>query len=136
MDEQEALDVRLIQRKKYLEDPNFERLSDILTDQWEYRNKRDNYTLVYLLYGPNERPSRNYHSYADIEQLFLKQHKRKTINWNSIYQYYQERKKSIDRGEWDPKLNDYCGEIETDLELVLKLLETHKNKILTTYETF
>lgn len=119
-----------------MEDPNFERLSDILTDEWEYRNKRDNYTLVYLLYGPNERPSGNYHSYADIEQLFLKQYKRKTINWNSIYQYYQERKKSIDRGEWDPKLNDYCGEIETDLELVLKLLETHKNKILTTYETF
>lgn len=57
MDEQEALDIRFKQRQQYLEDPNFERLSDILTDEWELQRKRDNYILVYLLCGSNDRPS-------------------------------------------------------------------------------
>ena len=38
-----ALDIRLEQRKQYLENPNFERLSDIIKDEYTYRGKRDNY---------------------------------------------------------------------------------------------
>ena len=136
MDIDEALDIRLKQRKKYLEDPNFERLSDILKDEWGYRNKRDNYTFGYLLCGPNKRPSGNLHSYDEMEQLFLEKYKRKSINWNGIYQYYQERKKSINRGEWNPTLNVDQNETETEVSMILELLKKHKNKILTTYETF
>lgn len=136
MDVKEALDIRFRQRQQYLEDPNFERLSDILTDEWGRRNKRDNYILVYLLCGSNDRTSGDYHLYGDMEQLFLEKHKRKTINWNGIYQYYQERKKSINKGEWNSTLNPDRNEMETDLELVLELLEKHKDKILKTYETF
>ena len=136
MDEQEALDIRFKQRQQYLEDPNFERLSDILKDEWGLRRKRDNYILVYLLCGSNDRPSGNYHLYDEMEQLFLEQYKRNSINWNGIYQYYQERKKSINKGEWNSTLNPENNETETDLELVLELLKKHKDKILTTYETF
>lgn len=39
----EALDIRYFQRRKYLEDPNYERLSDILEDDSSYRGIRDNY---------------------------------------------------------------------------------------------
>lgn len=136
MDEQEALDIRLKQRKKYLEDPNFERLSSTLIDEWGYRNKRDNYMFAYLLCGSDEKPRGSYHLYDNLEQLFLEKYKRKGINWNGIYQYCQERKKSIDRGEWNPALNVNHSKTETDVSIVLELLEKHKNKILTTYETF
>lgn len=136
MNNQEALDIRLAQRKKYLEDPYFERLSDIIIDEWECFSKRDNYIFAYLLCGPDEKPRGNYHSYVELEQLFLAKYKRKNINWNGIYQYCQERKKSIDRGEWNATLNFNHSKTETDVSMVLKLLEKHKNKILTTYKTF
>ena len=44
-----ALDIRLEQRKQYLENPNFERLSDIIKEKDIYRGKRDNYLFLSLL---------------------------------------------------------------------------------------
>ena len=128
MESSEALNIRLEQRKKYLEDPKFERLSDILTNEHAYRIKRDEYILLYLLYGyayrPNAFPTR-----LIIENTFLEHHKRTGINWVGIYEYYKARSKSINNNEWFD-VDDY------EIEDVTYVLEKHKDKIFKNYTTF
>lgn len=48
---EEALNIRYMQRRKYLENENYERLSDILSDEGNnpYRGRRDNYMFINLL---------------------------------------------------------------------------------------
>ena len=107
MNLEEALDIRLEQRKQYLENPNFEKLSDILTQEYNYYKRRDNYLLLHLLYGSDSEAKKVPNVCAStIEEKFLEKYKRSGINWNGIYQYYQERTKSIDNGEWSEK-DDY-----------------------------
>ena len=132
----EMLDIRTKQRKQYLENQNFEHLSDIFLNQINYEGKSDNYVFAALLYGPNEKSrilKMDSDSYDELEQLFLEQHKRKTINWNGIYQYYVERQKTLDQLNHNQlkKTN-----IEINTNIVLKILEKYKTKILATYETF
>lgn len=130
------LHIRTEQRKQYLENPNFERLSDIFLNQINYGGKSDNYVFAALLYGPNKK-SRIWEmdpdSYDELEQLFLEQHKRKTINWNDIYQYYVERQKSLNQLNHN-QLKKTNTEINTNI--VLRILEKYKTKILATYKTF
>lgn len=126
----EALHIRLEQRKKYLENPNFERLSDILTNEYDYYKRRDNYLLLHLLYNSDSEAKKVPGACANtIEEIFLKKYKRSSINWKEIYQYYKERAKSIDNGEWNEK-DDY------DVRDIVYILEKHKNKILRKYTTF
>ncbi len=130
MDLDEALDIRFEQRKKYLENPDFERLSNILTDEYTYRKRRDNYLFLHLLYGSDNEAKNITSIYIDtIEKTFLEKHKRPSINWNGIYQYYQERAKSIDNGEWSDR-DDY------DARDIIQILEKHKDKIVKPYTTF
>ena len=133
----EILHIRTEQRKQYLENPNFERLSDIFLNQINYEGKSDNYVFAALLYGPNEKSriwKMDPDSYDELEQLFLEQHKRKTINWNGIYQYYVERQKTMDDNQLKTEIKKTNIKINTSI--VLKLLEKYKTKILTTYKTF
>ena len=130
MDLDEALDIRLEQRKKYLKNPDFERLSNILTEEYAYRKRRDNYLLLHLLYGSDSEAKKVPNICAStIEEKLLEKYKRPGINWNGIYQYYQERTKSIDNGEWSEK-DDY------DVRDIVYILEKHKNKIIKSYMTF
>jgi len=129
MDLNEALDIRLKQRKKYLENPNFERLSDILTQEYDYRQKRDNYLFLYLLCGSNGKIKITDPYVDTLETAFLEKYKRPGINWNRIYQYYQERKKSIDNGEGNEQDN-------YDIKNVIRVLEKYKDKIIKPYVTF
>lgn len=125
-----ALDIRFEQRKKYLENPDFERLSNILTEEYAYRKRRDNYLLLHLLYGSDSEAKKVPNVCAStIEEKLLEKYKRPDINWNGIYQYYQERTKSIDNGEWSEK-DDY------DVRDIVYILEKHKNKIIKSYMTF
>ena len=73
-----ALDIRLEQRKQYLENPNFERLSDIIKDEYTYRGKRDNYLFLSLLDDTAENRSI---LIEDMEEFFLENYKRPGINW-------------------------------------------------------
>lgn len=130
MNLEEALDIRFEQRKQYLENPEFECLSNILTEEHSYRKRRDNYLLLHLLYGSDNEAKKVPNICAStIEEKFLEKHKRSGINWNGIYQYYQERAKSIDNGEWSEK-DDY------DVRDMVYILEKHKDKILKSYTTF
>lgn len=137
MDFIQALHIRAEQRHRYLENPNFERLSDIFSKPISYYGKGDNHLFAALLYGPDKKPSRwkiNSDSYDELEQLFLEQYKRKTINWNGIYQYYIERQKTLDNNQFKTELKKINIEINTNI--VLKILEKYKTKILATYKTF
>lgn len=130
------LSIRFKQRETYLEDPNFERLSDVLKTKAECYNDRDNYIFIALLNGYDERiiyQRTNPNSYKEIEDLFLESYDRKGINWHGIYQYYQARKKSVQRGEYI----DGCEpDVDSDIGKILKILEKHKTKILQMYHTF
>lgn len=121
-----ALDIRLEQRKQYLENPNFERLSDIIKDEYTYRRKRDNYLFLSLLDDTAENSSI---LIEDMEEFFLENYKRPGINWKDIYQYYHVRLESIRKGEW------YIH-TESDIQDVVDILEKHKDKILIVYEAF
>lgn len=122
----EALNIRLEQRKQYLENPNFERLSDILKEDDTYRGKRDNYLFLSLL--DDEAQNRD-HVIHNMEDFFLEKYKRPSINWNDIYQYYQARLESVRKGEW-------YSRTESDIQDVVDILEKHKDKILIVYDAF
>lgn len=123
----EALDIRYFQRRKYLEDPNYERLSDILEDDSSYRGRRDNYLFVNLLNGSKD--DSNGASYNTMEDIFLEKYDRKRINWYGIYQYYQARLESLHNGEWDEPE-------EPDIENVVDILENYKDKYWAVYDAF
>ena len=115
-----------MQRRKYLEDKNYERLSDILSDD-SYHGRRDNYVFVNLLNGnDNDRVSV---SRGAMEELFLEKYNRSGINWSGIYDYYQARLTSLKNGEWDDPE-------EPDIENVVDILEAHKDKILVVYSPY
>lgn len=126
---EKVINIRLKQRKKYLENPDFERLSDILTQKYDYRQKRDNYLFLYLLCGSDDKIKITDPYVNIIETTFLEKHKKSNINWNGIYQYYQERKKSIDNGEGNEQDN-------YDIKDVIRVLEKYKDKIIKPYVTF
>lgn len=126
---EEALNIRYMQRRKYLENENYERLSDILSDDvgCSYHGRRDNYVFVNLLNGhDNDRVSV---SRGAMEELFLEKYNRKGINWVGIYDYYQARLTSLRNGEWD-------DQEEPDIENVVDILEKHKDKILVVYNPY
>ena len=60
-----------MQRRKYLENENYERLSDILSDEGNnpYRGRRDNYMFINLLNG-NDYDEVSISRWA-MEELFL-----------------------------------------------------------------
>lgn len=132
MHKDEALTIRLEQREKYLDDPEFECLSNIVNIKGKRYIYRDNYLFLVLLHGFDNRDINktiNINSIKELEQLFLEEYTRKSINWENIYKYYKEREKSIRKGEWNET-------IDPDVEIVLTILEKHKGKILKTYHTF
>ena len=126
-----ALTMRVKQRQKYLENPNFERLSDILTESDNYKEKRDNYIFLYLLKGKayDEKIRLNGLSASEIEDTFLKKYHRYGINWDGIRQYYKERLESIHEGQW-------YDDDDSDVKTIINILETYKDKIDKRYATF
>ena len=123
-----SLDIRFEQRKRYLENPKFERLSDILTDKYTYRARRDDYMFIHLLYG-HKHNSDAFPTRKIIENTFLKNYERTEINWSGIYKYYQARIESLNNNEW-------LEENENEIQNVVYVLEKHKNKVLKNYTTF
>lgn len=126
---EEALNIRYMQRRKYLENENYERLSDILSDEGNnpYRGRRDNYMFINLLNG-NDYDEVSVSRWA-MEELFLEKYNRSRINWSGIYNYYQARLTSLRNGEWDEPE-------EPDIENVVDILEAHKDKILVVYNPY
>lgn len=136
MHRDDALKIRLEQREKYLDNPEFEYLSNIVNIKGKRYIYRDNYLFLVLLHGSDDRDINktiNINSTKELEQLFLEKYRRKSINWEGIYQYYKERERSMQKGEWTAKFNP---DFDPDVEIVLTILEKHKGKIIKTYHTF
>lgn len=133
MDYIEALNIRYKQRKQYLEDSKFKRLSDVLSNEHEYQKIRDNYLLVRLLLGTEYEQKRKQLpkclNMSCIENIFLENYKSSNINWHNIYNYYQTRFESIRNEKW------YENE-DWDVDTIIQILEKHKNKIFKNYTTF
>ena len=125
MEIEKALDIRFKQRQQYLEDPNYEKLSDILNNS--YRGRRDNYLFQNLLTGNADTHLSG--TYLAMEESFLENYKRHGINWTGIYNYYHARLESLHNGEWD-------SPEESDIEDVVDILETYEDKILNVYDAF
>ena len=128
MEYDEAIDIRCNQRQQYLENSNFKRLSDILTDKNNYCAIRDDYVFLYLLYGFTYKSDTS-PTKSVIEKIFLENHKKKEINWPGIYEYYQARSKSINENKWFKKDDD-------EIQNVIYVLKKHKDKIFKNYTTF
>lgn len=136
MHRDDALKIRLEQREKYLDNPEFECLSNIVNIKAKRYIYRDNYLFLVLLHGYDDRDINktiNINSTEELEQLFLEEHSRKTINWEGIYRYYKEREKSMQKGEWTGKSK---LDFDPDVEIILTILEKHKGKIIKSYSTF
>lgn len=133
MDYVEALNMRYKQRKQYLEDPNFECLSNVLSNEDTYRKIRDNYLLARLLLGDEYEQKRNELpkclTTSCIENIFLENRKDANINWYNVYDYYQTRFESIRNEEW------YENE-DWDVDVIIQILEKHKGKLFKNYTTF
>lgn len=125
MELEKALDIRLKQRQQYLEDPNYEKLSDILNNS--YRGRRDNYLFQNLLTGNADTHLSG--TYLAMEESFLENYKRHGINWTGIYNYYHARLESLHNGEWE-------SQEESDIEDVVDILETYQDEILNVYDAF
>jgi len=124
------LDIQFEQRKQYLEDPNFDCLSDILTNADDYRTRSDAYVFIYLMYGYVHWTTKHFCNISvdDLDRIYLLNFTRPEINWKGIYEYYQARAKTVrDHGWHEP----YNGPLED----VLKVLEKHKDAIAQMKET-
>lgn len=122
----EILEIRGQQRRKYLENPNFEKLSDTL--KVDYERRREPSILMNLLC--NKDCFRVQTNYEKLEEAYQKYHTRQTINWQGIFNYYKERAKTL-------KDNNLCDtRTGQDVAMVLELLKKHENEVLSTYEAF
>lgn len=122
----EVLAIRGQQRRKHLENPNFEKLSDTL--KVDYERRREPYILMNLLC--NKDCFRVLTNSETLEDAYQRYHKRPTINWPGIFDYYEERAKTL-------KDNDfYDTRTGEDVAMVLELLNKHRNEVLPTYSAF
>lgn len=126
-----ALNMRYEQRKKYLNDSNFECLSNILPIRDDRIGKRDNFLFIYLLCGGENEKTIHFRNpnQDDVEKVFLENYKRPGINWRGIYDYYQARRQSIRDHNWyEP--HDY------DVYAIINILKKYEDKIIKSYVTF
>lgn len=85
----EEMDHRKILRQKYFEDPNYQRLSDIIPDgldSYKYAAWRDDAIFAVLVAGG---PKAN-HSLSKLES-YLNRGSELPINWDNFYAYFDEQ---------------------------------------------
>ena len=122
----EAIAIRGQQRRKHLENPNFEKLSDTL--KADYTRRRDNSILMNLLCNKD-----CFHvntNSESLEEAYHKYHNRPTINWQGIFDYYEERARMLKKNRL------YSTRLGEDVAMVLELIHKHKDEVLPTYIAF
>lgn len=85
----DELTYRAALREKYLEDPNYRRLSDIVPggiSGSNYRNWRDDVLFMYLISGQS-----GHHPNVSDMIGYLDSGHELPINWNNVYAYFDER---------------------------------------------
>lgn len=129
-EQEKNLDIQFEQRKQYLEDPNFDCLSNILTNADDYRTRNDAYVFIYLMDGCTHWATKHFCNISvdDLDRIYLFNFTRPGINWKGIYEYYQARAKTVRDYGWHEPYNG-------PLEDVLEVLEKHKDTIDQMQET-
>lgn len=98
------IEIRKELRKKYFEDPKYNQLSHIMdsTMQWDdYGGRRDNLMIASYIVGWEVLSCHN----LTVDELLV--HKdNPRVNWESVYQYVDERLNDKD-GKWKDELVDY-----------------------------
>lgn len=129
----DELDYRLTLRKKYLEDPNYRRWSDIVPggmSRSNYRNWRDDVVFMYLISGQVK-------SHPTVSELigYLDRGRELPINWNNFYAYFDERLNDPENRYKSSIINnDIRGSISISSTSVRKLLELYRDKLYNDFD--
>ena len=98
------IEIRKELRKKYFEDPKYNQLSHIMDSamQWDnYGGRRDNLMIASYIVGWEVLSCHN----LTVDELLV--HKdNPRVNWESVYQYVDERLNDKD-GKWRDELIEY-----------------------------
>lgn len=120
-------------RKKYLEDPNYRRWSDIvpggLSESW-YSHWRDDVLFKYLISGQVK-----YHPNVSELVGYLDNGRELPINWNNFYAYFDERLGDPENRYKAPIINDDIpGSGDIPRTSVRKLLELYRDKLYNDFD--
>ena len=92
------------QRRWYLEDDNYRRLSDVIRDNQDYRNKVEPYIIACYLAGHKDVSWRN------LDSIIRNHLTNPSINWKGIFDYMDRR--IVTAPEW---LEDEVDELAKHL---------------------
>jgi len=93
----EALALRYNQRMQYLENSNYEKLSDILDPDACYHYS-DEQLFFALLDGDGD--TKRASSYRSMLECIDENYERSGVNWDGVYDYYQARMLSVSNKQW------------------------------------
>lgn len=79
------LEYRGYQRNRYLEDENYRRLSDVIRDKRDYKNKVEQYVIACYIAG-----NRNV-SWRNLDRIISDNLTNPNINWKGIFDYMDRR---------------------------------------------
>ena len=129
----DELNYRVTLRKKYLEDPNYRRWSDIVPggiSGSNYRNWRDDVLFMYLISGQT-----GHHPNVSDMVGYLDVGHELPINWNNFYAYFDERLNDPENRYLsylkDTEIMGDAFEPKTSVE---ELLNRYRDRLLSTYD--
>ena len=118
-------------RRKYFEDPNYRRWSDIVPegiDGRPYMTWRDDRLFDYLITGQTER------SNLSTIQTHLRDGYKLPINWSNFYAYFDERLNDPYNKLTDELVKMSMGNWTEEHFTVKDLLEQHRDEFFESYD--
>ena len=129
----EELRHRLALRKKYLEDPNYRRWSDVASeglDGFPYKDWRDDVLFDYFITNQTK-----HHSHSLDLVYHLEDGKELPINWSNFYAYFDDRLNDP-RNRYLPSItgNYFSGSGDERETSVQELLNRYRDRLITDYD--
>ena len=114
---------RTMQRKNHLEDPNYKRLSDVISSWTYYYDACRETDMVAQYLG-----GKKFMDFEAIGQLIEENMHNPTINWNGLYSYLDERIKTT------PTATEEIMRIEC--RMLKTVLEPYRKRFRSTFVGF
>ena len=130
-DYDDELQHRRALRRKYFEDPDYRRWSDVVPegiDGRPYMTWRDDRLFDYLITGQTERSN-----LATIQAHLRDSHKL-PINWSNFYDYFDERLNDPENELTDELIGMSLGNWTEEHFTVKNLLNKYRDSLLCTYD--
>lgn len=118
-------------RRKYFEDPNYRKWSDIVPGGIggrEYAFWRDDRLFDYLITGQTERSS------LVTIQAHLRDSHKLPINWFNFYDYFDERLNDPENELTDELISMSLGSYTEEHVTVKNLLNQHRDEFFSSYD--